>query len=280
MRASAERLAEIDRELDAFGKSEDELRAVVERARSWAASVDDLDADLAALAQDAHEAAARASATRDSEVSAAPSEPAPHSSDIAGLSVDELFADAEPSAGSDSNGLADLFDDVHASTGAPLDDGLGDLFDDELTASSRSGLADLFDDEEPDTGATPAEGLADLFDDDTPIAAGPDEGLPLFDDEATAKEEVPGESSKPVKSVPPPWPAGELSPFSDEDEEVTGSFSAADVAQLEAQVAESDLAAEPPAELVAQDDVVLELDEGELELDATPGLISRILGRK
>lgn len=46
---SPERLAEIDRELDAFGKNDEELRAIVERARSWIRA-GDLDGELAALA--------------------------------------------------------------------------------------------------------------------------------------------------------------------------------------------------------------------------------------
>lgn len=251
MRPSPERLAEIDRDLDALGKSEDELRAVIERARAWVRSASDLDGDLAALAEGAHEAVARAASAAKASVrdeapehepptsvmrAVPPSEPAPRSQDIAGLSVDELFADAEPSAAAPSAnaGLADLFDDE------PL--GLPE-------GQAESGLADLFEDESP-------------FD---PVDA------QRFDDEVRASELGSLEDLEPEPLRPMPLsahpPAVDLSPFADEDDEVTSSFSVAHINRIEAKaIAESTAPAEPSGdfELLVDEDV-LELDEGDLE---------------
>ena len=279
MRPRPERLSEIDRELDALGKSEDELRAVVERARAWMRSASDLDGDLASLAEGAREAVARAASAAKASVRdeapepptsvmraapsepppRAPSEPAPRSPDIAGLSVDELFADAEPSA-----------------SGGGVNAGLADLFDDEPLAlpdaSPESGLADLFEEESP-------------FD---PVDAR------RFDEEVRASElgsleELEPEPPKPMPLSAPP-PAVDLSPFADEDDEVTSSFPITHLGKLEEEaLAQSAGRGEPSGdfELLVDEDV-LELEEVELEDQPPeaepdgprPGLLGRILGRK
>lgn len=284
MRPSPERLSEIDRELDALGKSDDELRAVVERARSWIASARDLDGDLASLAEGARDAVARAALAAKRSVQeeapeavepptsvmrAAPSDPSPEpvarSADIAGLSVDELFADAEPSAptGSASSGLADLFDEEPLALPEAAESGLADLFDEDPAAAPFDRAdADAFD-EELRAGQTDLGSLEDVLE---PSASEPPGQLPL--------------------SAPPP--AVDLSLFGDEDDEITSSFSVAHVERIEAEA----MAAAPPTadpsgdfELLVDEDV-LELDEADLEdegddPDGTkPGLISRILGRK
>lgn len=279
MRPSPERLSEIDRALDALGKSEDELRAVVERARAWVRSASELDGDLASLAEGAAAAVARAASAAKASVREeapepstsvmraapseppprAPSEPAPRSPDIAGLSVDELFADAEPSAaaGGVNAGLADLFDDE------PL--ALPD-------AAPESGLADLFEEESP-------------FD---PVDA------KRFDEEVRASElgsleELEPEPPKPMPLSAHP-PAVDLSPFGDEDDEVTSSFPITQLAKLEEEaLAQTAGRGEPSGdfELLVDEDV-LELEEGDFQDEppdeppdgAKPGLISRILGRK
>ena len=277
MRPRPERLSEIDRELDALGKSEDELRAVVERARAWMRSASDLDGDLASLAEGAREAVARAASAAKASVRdealepstsvmraapserppRAPSEPAPRSPDIAGLSVDELFADAEPSA-----------------AGGAVNAGLADLFDDEPLAL-------------PD--AAPESGLADLFEEESPFDP---VDARRFDEEVRASElgsleELEPEPPKPL-SAPPP--AVDLSPFADEDDEVTSSFPITHLGKLEEEaLAQSAGRGEPSGdfELLVDEDV-LELEEGDFQDEppdeppdgAKPGLISRILGRK
>jgi len=276
---SPERLAEIDRELDAFGKNDEELRAIVERARSWIRA-GDLDGELAALAEGAHGAAARARAEAEASVQqetpepttsvmeALPSEPPsppppsepPGSEDIAGLSVDELFADAEPSAPTGSSGLADLFAEA-PSAPPPVESGLADLFDDEPLPFDRAD-ADLFD-AEPTAGADDLGSLEDVLE--------------------------PGSEPPPMAPSAAPPAALELSPFGDEDEEITASFSVRDVDRIEAAAAEAAPKGEPSSEFeLLVDDDVLELDEEELgdspgdepSTETRPGLISRILGRK
>lgn len=150
---SPDRLGEIDRELDALGKSAGDLAGVIARARELRRAIDDVDGELEALgrgipmtARHAREEpptalisrapssmppadepptalVARApSSVPPAEVSNepfisdvppdVPSEPPPGGADIAGLSVDDLFADAEPTGASmapSSGELADLF---------------------------------------------------------------------------------------------------------------------------------------------------------------------------
>lgn len=246
MRPSPERLSEIDRELDALGKSEEELCAVVERARAWMRSASDLDGELASLAEGAREAVARAASAARASVrdeapepstsvmrAAPPSEP-PRSQDIAGLSVDELFADAEPSA---------------AAPGV------------------NTGLADLFDDEPLAIPEAPVEGgLADLFEEASPFDP---VDARRFDDEVRAAELGSLEDLEPPRPMPLSAhpPAVDLSPFGDEDDEVTSSFSVTHIERLEAEaLAESAAPAEPSGdfELLVDEDV-LELDDGDLE---------------
>ncbi|HEY8429233.1 MAG TPA: hypothetical protein VIL20_12690 [Sandaracinaceae bacterium] len=313
-----ERLAEIDRELDAFGKSAEDLRAVVERARAIAAEVDG-DEALAALVAGAAEAAARAAASAREAVAAAavvrppirehvpapkPARPAPgdqplafdddepstsvmkaapveqaagafdddepstsvtsavpfeqeaesaaplRSPDIAGMSVDELFADAEPAAPVvDAGGLADLFADEVLPVQEPAPEG---------------GLADLFEDED----ATTVGSLADLFDES--------EELRLSDPELEVERAAP--------PPPPPPVSSELPDLFDDDaeDEETGHFAPARMARLEREAAAAAQAGDDDFELLVDEDV-LELEASAEREDAPPkkpGLLGRLLGKK
>jgi hypothetical protein len=97
-------------------------------------------------------------------------------------------------------------------------------------------------------------------------------------------------------------PAVDLSPFGDESEEITASFSLAEVDAIEAASANPSPSRRPPPpttlpppslrdtmpELELDEDDMLELDESDLEEDSdehTPeevpgGIFSRLLGRK
>ncbi len=309
-----ERLAEIDRELDAFGKDAETLATVIARARAVASQLEG-DDGLAALLAEASAAAAQAAERMRAELAAsspvrppirehvpvekprraaAPAEPEPErpkserpkserpaaqffdddepqtsvmraaavedahgSSDIAGLSVDELFADAEPTgaAPSTGEGLADLF----AEEALPVQQ-----------APSGEGLPSLFDDEDPTTIGS----LADLF--------GESEELRLSDPEVQAVE---APAPRPL-TMPPPVPAtGQaLDLFGDDDEdEETGHFGPAQMATLRSSVGEPEPEEDDDEFELLVDEEILELDsepppadEGEKK----PGLIGRLLGKK
>lgn len=298
-----ERLADIDRELDGFGKSADVLAGVVARARALAAGLEGDEALGALLAEAASAAAQAADRTRAALEAAAPVRPPirehvpvqvkkaprteplgfdddepdtsvmsalsvergaakrkdsspPHSSDIAGLSVDELFADAEPSGPAQpaGSGLADLFDEDEV---VPVQE-----------PASDGGLADLFE-AEASAEPTAVGNLADLF--------GESEELRLSDPELEAEA---------VPSAAPPADTF-LDPFSDEDDEVTGHFSAEAMARIERAAQQQEAEAEDDFELLVDDDV-LELDEveeitegdDEPEQPKKPGLFGRLLGKK
>lgn len=183
----------------------------------------------------------------------------PAASDIAGMSVDELFADAEPAApaAGQSAGLADLFAD--------------DAMPGDAAAEPSGGLADLFADDQPEVDEPTMVGnLADLF------AESEEVRLSDVDVDASAQG--------PSTAVLDPFD----DPFSDEDDEETGHFSPAQMARLHAG---GRAAAEEEVEVPLDDgDFELLVDEDVLELDPDapagddeppkPGLIGRLLGKK
>lgn len=294
-----EKLAEIDAELDSFGKSDEALSAVIARAVALARSVDDdelsslgagLDEALAdaraEAARRAKEAAAlppearpsagalaalaaphqppanrasapppmfedeqtdvRAAALTEAQLLAADrprSDRAPQGmSDIAGLSVDELFADAEPEA--------------------PVGDG--------------GGLSDLFDDEPLDFGGGAGE---------SPLG---DELEPLLAGELAAD---PVESGSGTREAGPREPAESLPRIGFEDEESTNVLSLGDLDEMSALEAEPVPLGSDEFELLVDEDVlsfdpedvapILEDDAGgAVEARPEGGLISRILRRK
>lgn len=248
---TAARFEAVDRELADFGKSEQELALVAQRARALRGELDDLDAELAGLGEGLDqariEAAAAAKAwartavappasprddddvpsgllqipeaelreaklppvldlnehdrisqppgpfadehtdlvSREALDEVEPPRDAPaRMSDIAGLSVDELFADAEAAPSSAPGGLADLFDDEEDEDQSPAPSGdLADLFDDEdPLRASDPGLASLesleastqipLDDADSGELAEPAEALGGLFGEDDEESTG------------------------------------------------------------------------------------------------------------
>lgn len=182
----------------------------------------------------------------------------PAASDIAGMSVDELFADAEPAAApaGQSAGLADLFAD--------------EAMPGDAAAEPPGGLADLFADDQPEVDEPTMVGnLADLF--------AESEEVRLSDVDASAQG--------PSTAVLDPFD----DPFSDEDDEETGHFSPAQMARLHAGGRAE--AAEEEVEVPLDDgDFELLVDEDVLELDPDtpvgdeeppkPGLLGRLLGKK
>ncbi len=194
---------------------------------------------------------------------ARPDSAPPGASDIAGMSVDELFADAEPAAAAPQGaGLADLF------AGEPLPG--------EEAAAPSGNLADLFADEQAEVDEPTMVGsLADLFTES--------EEVRLSDlDVGASAAAAPGPST----AVLDPF----SDPFSDEDDEETGHFSPAQMARIRAgERAEAQEEVEVPLD---DDDFELLVDEDVLELDPDaapaggdeepqkPGLIGRLFGKK
>lgn len=150
----ADRFEHIDAELDALGVSGERARQALQSARQIVAALGGLDAALKSLGQEKL-LAARAIPSKPAATPAKPARPSPdageqtdvHSSkeleealarekanqDIAGLSVDDLFADtsgSEPPTPSQEEGLASLFADEPEAP-AVADEGLAALFDDE-----------------------------------------------------------------------------------------------------------------------------------------------------
>lgn len=185
------------------------------------------------------------------------SEPPPlETSDIAGMSVDELFADAEPSASGDAQELSSLFDDEDDEDGAEA----LRLSDPDLK------LADIEIDEGPtvnDSEAPP-----------------PAEAAPVAEEAAAApKSALP---PPPPQSAAPPPPPSSRPPVVDdfpmfgEEDDATQIVSADEIEVL----------SDDDFELLVDEDV-LEFDEAEAAEaeaaegeEAEGGLISRILGRK
>lgn len=216
MSANAQRLAEIDEELAAFGKTSEELAEVIARACALAGELSS-DSGLGELLEGREEAIARARSsvelperpeaplsvptrvgTRspdgeedddepEIEISAASESELPEfdpfgdedeeettgvtsaadleaafganaSSDIAGMSVDELFADAAPN--SDIGGLSDLFDD--APQALSMDSELSSL------EGSLEG-AELVDEDDDDIEVLHSDEFEILVDDDVLI---------------------------------------------------------------------------------------------------------------
>jgi hypothetical protein len=182
-----DRLGEIDRELDALGKGDGDIAGVIARARAIGREVNDLEAELAALARtttvrelptglyakrpasapnEAREPSSPPPSEARAPYSSPPpalvedepptglvdrpsseplspfddftsdpppesvSEPPPGGADIAGLSVDDLFADAEPTGMSmapTAGALADLFTSDDASLARSSEPDVGGL---------------------------------------------------------------------------------------------------------------------------------------------------------
>ncbi len=318
MGTSTERLSEIDRELESLGKSEQELQKVVARAKDFVASIRDLEALLASLGAGVPlrvVASPRKPEPRSEETytPTPPSESKLVSSDIIGLSVDELFADAEviPSSTPAEPGLSELFEDEGTSeTGESQ--ALADLFDgEEERAETQGELAALFDSEEPSAEPGAQGDLAALFDGEAAPESGDDELLAEDEElrlsdpdlEMEAVEEV---EAKP-RTMPPP------AEDENEEEENTDFLIAREIARVEAEEAraraiasgdfemledeeifdvelemDSEVAAEaeprgeqePLAVAATEEGPAEEVDEEDDDAPKKRGLFSRILGRK
>ena len=314
---TAARFEAVDRELAEFGKSEQELVLVAQRARELRGALDDVDAELAGLGEGLDqariEAAGAAKAWARSAVQApavqapavqAPAMRAPASvptsrddgdipsglleipeeelrdaelppvldlnehdrisqppasfpnehtdlvsadglhegadathdapvrmSDIAGLSVDELFADAEASPPAATGGLADLFDD-----------------EEEVEDSSAlaGGLADLFDDEDPLRASDPDLASLESLEASSQI--------PLEASDLDAASDLEAGAPEPMGAEPH---LGGL--FGENDEESTGVVPAAEIHAMEE-------GAEPAHDVPIPFEDIEELGSGEFEL--------------
>lgn len=356
----AERLEEIDRELEAFGKSDDELAGVTARAVAIAADLGDADGELSDLMDGAEAAlaAAREAAREralavareaapmrerpslperpapapEAEITEADAEPAPEAeaepvaeaeaepaaeaeaepvpeAEVAGVetpaqtelppeeaavaieaAVDEaIFADDEPTG-----------EDLTAEAAA-LDAAIDSAFGSEPPPTETSDIAgmsvdELFADADP-TPSVPPDDLASLFDDEEPDSeslrlSDPDLGLASLEADDLEAASLPNprapSSPPPRAEAPPPPDRASSRPPSPQLEDFPMFGEEAE----ETQIVEPD-----EVELLSDDDFELLVDEDVLEMsgeDAEPpaeggegegedgegGLISRILGRK
>ncbi|HJL19423.1 MAG TPA: hypothetical protein RMH99_27400, partial [Sandaracinaceae bacterium LLY-WYZ-13_1] len=192
--ASPEQLEAIDRELDALGKDDGALAAVIERARAACAELDDLDAALAELGEGREEARAQAVAAARESAPATPSgagsaPPPTPSGVLPPPAFDDERTDVRPAV------------EVEAALGAeePARDRVG-------SQSDISGLSvdELFGEDDA-TGAAPRAsaddgGLADLFDEEPLRPSDPEVGFTSLEDELEGEEQ----SAPTSESTPPP----------------------------------------------------------------------------
>jgi hypothetical protein len=298
MAQTPQRWSEIDRELAAFGKTDAELEAVVERARALVRSLDDVDGLLASLGEGREAAVARArEAAREASATARAAAPSPepiHPASAPPPDYDDAEAtDVRPAAA------------VEAEQGAPPSDGPPARSSDITGLSVDELFADAAPSASPEDGAD-GGGLADLFDDE-PLSLGEgdeDEGFSSLEDQlegedTSASTPPPAAARAPAQpSRPPPPPPSQAPPplesfppigrEDEAEEESTHVLSAEDFEEM--------------MELGGSDEFELLVDEDVLELDAAEeapeppegdgdedggksgkeggGLISRLLGRK
>lgn len=338
----AEKLAEIDEELAAFGKSDEALAGVIERAVALAASLAGDDA-LGSLLEGRQEALAAARQAARDALPVRPTAAEPVAA-FAPASSTEPFEHATAGGGDGEavgSGLIEIPDEELRNANLPpvldpdesepppeaLREGSAAATDDIEAAFGVEASADiaglsideLFADAEPETAQTSSvDRLAGLFDDPRSEAANaeadPEEEpkrissvdiSDLFDDESEG--EIALQPSDPDVALEPVAPEPAPEPRTDEAFPVFGSVESEEEATMETRVEDLDVVSGDDFELLVSEDV-LELDfeeeedEGDASLqDAPPasaplgpdapeeedtqtsdkrGLISRILGRK
>ena len=273
MPLTPERLAEIDAELDGFGRSDEELAAVVRRANELAASLGEEDGALSELLDGVAEAmaAARAAALAD-----LPARPAPRSVQTTAVGTatperPEVGSGINTPGEGDPSALPPLDPFPEEVTKLTSSHDLEAAFAEAATSDIQGMSVDeLFQDAAPTVPESDASELSDLFDDD--------EALRLSDPDLGMQPIEVQTPPSPPRSVPPPVPAAAISPpgvefasFEDGEEEHTS---------LEAPMM---LDEDDDFELLVDEDVLeLEAEEGSEEADEGQGggLISRILSRK
>lgn len=318
MALSAERLAEIDAELEAFGKPDDELAGVVERAKRLAATLsgDDAPVELLEGLDDAMAAAAEAAR------SSIPKLPAPMrrrpatGSTSIGSPAPAAQPDDEPEEPVIGSGLVEIPEDELRKADLPPVLELGPKgesgFPDERTdrveaedfeaAVGGAANSDI-------RGLSVDELFADAADDESgPMSAADLARFTLDEDEESIRlsdpeleleaiEEAPPTPTTPPrpKTVPPPLPPGaraarkppamDLRAFDEDESDSTQVMTAADLGGLGDDSDDSD----DDFELLVDEDAI-DHEEAPTEVDEQTdvqdpeasggGLISRILGRK
>lgn len=297
MAPSADQLAEIDRELTSFGKSDAELERVIGRARTLAAALSG-EEGLSELLEGIDEALAKAREEAEASIPArpAPYRPAPKTSTAVGTPAPapEPPDDEDEPIGS---GLLEIPEEEIRRAELPpvlelpaepkeLEDAFAPA-----AVSDIHGLSvdELFDDATGVSEAVPSAGsaeLSDLFAEDEPIRlSDPDLDMEALESEPPAPPPRP-------RTMPPPLPPGARA--SKTPPKISASAFPSDDEPDETLTGDRSELADDSFELLV-DDEVLELDDlgsdapagdqtepppAEGDEERKGGLISRILGRK